>query len=270
MNRILVTGAAGIVGQAVRPELARVHEHLVLSDLRTIDDLAANESFEQGDLGDLEFLKSVAANVDAIVHLGGLVGAHYTFHEVMRPNLIGAHNIFEAARQAGITRVVYASSAHCVGFMKRGSAIDHTSPPRPNGEYAVSKVFGESLASYYADKFGMNILAIRIGYVGVDLSKERRLRTWVSARDLVQLIEIGLSQDVGFEITYGVSDNPEPFFDNSNAFRLGYRPQDRSVNFVSDTSVLSQEPDLRTLEDGVVGGGFAADGFAGDLDRILG
>jgi len=92
----------------------------------------------------------------------------------------------------------------------------------------------------------------------------------VSARDLVQLIEIGLSQDVGFEITYGVSDNPEPFFDNSNAFRLGYRPQDRSVDFVSDTSVLSQEPDLRTLEDGVVGGGFAADGFAGDLDRILG
>jgi uronate dehydrogenase len=131
-------------------------------------------------------------------------------------------------------------------------------------------MYGEMAASYYADNFNLNVLAIRIGYVGDDLSKERRLRTWVSARDLVQLIEIGLRNDVGFEIVYGVSDNPDPFFDNRNARRLGYRPQDNAADFVTDRSLLNASPDLTTIEEGVVGGGFAAAGFAGDVRRILG
>lgn len=269
MGTVLLTGAAGMVGRTVRPGLAANHERILLSDQHPIDDLGENESFIQGDLADLAFLKRAADGVEGIVHLGGLVGAEYTFDEVLKPNIVGTHNVFEAARINGISRVVYASSAHCVGFIRRGEHIDHETFPRPNGEYAVSKVFGEMEGSYYADKFGLNVLAIRIGYVGDDLSKERRLRTWVSARDLVQLIEIGLNNDVGFEVTYGVSDNPEPFFDNSNAIRLGYQPRDRSVDFVKDPAVLDQEPDLSTIEEGVVGGGFAAAGFAGDPARIL-
>jgi len=269
MKTILLTGAGGIVGRAIRPGLARHHEQIVVSDIEELSDLGEGERFEKGDLGDLEFLLKVTKEVDGIVHLGGLVGADYTFDEVLKPNIVGAHNVLEAARINGISRVVYASSAHVVGFMKRGEQIDHESFPRPNGQYAVSKALGEMEASYYADKFGLNVLAIRIGYVGDDLGKERRLRTWVSARDLVQLIEIGLNKDVGFEVVYGVSENPEPFFDNSNAFRLGYQPQDRSVDFVKDPAVLEQRPDLSLIEDGVVGGGFAAAGFAGDPKRIL-
>ena len=270
MKPILLTGAAGIVGRALRPELAKAHDHVVLTDLRELTDLAPNESFVQGDLADLDFVRTVTREVAGIVHLGGLVGADYSFDEVLKPNIIGVHNVFEAARENGISRVVYASSAHCVGFIKRGHHIDEKTLPRPNGEYAVSKVYGEMAASYYADNFNLNILAVRIGYVGDDLSKERRLRTWVSARDLAQLIEIGLNNDLGFEIVYGVSDNPEPFFDNANAFRLGYRPQDSAADFVTDQSVLQQRPDLSTIEGGVVGGGFAASGLAGDPGRILG
>lgn len=270
MKPILLTGAAGIVGRAIRPELARTRTRIVLTDLREIADLTANESFAKGDLADLDFVRSVTKNVAGIVHLGGLVGADYTFDEVLRPNIIGAHNVFEAARENGVSRIVYASSAHCVGFIKRGRHIDDRTFPRPNGEYAVSKVFGEMAASYYADNFNLNILAIRIGYVGDDLSKERRLRTWTSARDLTQLIELGLNNDVGFEIVYGVSDNPDPFFDNSNAFRLGYRPRDNAADLVTDRSVLAERPDLDSIEGGVVGGGFAAAGFAGDSARIVG
>ncbi|MGB0579208.1 MAG: NAD-dependent epimerase/dehydratase family protein [Limisphaerales bacterium] len=269
MKTILLTGALGIVGRAIRPELAHYHDRIVVSDIQELAELGEKEEFEQGDLGDSDFLIRVTKEVDGIVHLGGLVGADYTFDELLKPNIEGAHNVFEAARVNGISRVVYASSAHVVGFKKRGEQIDHESFPRPNGEYAVSKALGEMEASFYADKFGLKVMAIRIGYVGDDLSKERRLRTWVSARDLVQLIEIGLNQDVGFEVVYGVSDNPEPFFDNANAFRLGYQPQDRSVDFVKDPAVLEQRPDLSSIEEGLVGGGFAAAGFEGDPKRIL-
>ena len=269
MKTILLTGAAGIVGRAIRPELSRHHEHILLSDIQPIENLGEKESFEAGDLANLAYLERVSAKVDAIIHLGGLVGAHPTFEEVLSPNIIGTHNVFEAARRNGVSRVVYASSAHCVGFIKRGEHIDHQTFPRPNGNYAVSKAFGEMEASCYVDKFDLSILCIRIGYVGDDLSKERRLRTWVSPRDLVQLIEIGLNNDLGFEITYGISHNSEPVFDNANAFHLGYQPKDNAIDFVTDKSVLDQKPDLQSIEEGLVGGGFAAAGFVGDPQRIL-
>jgi uronate dehydrogenase len=269
MNTILLTGAAGIVGTLLRPFLAKRYPKILLTDIAELSDPAANESFEQGDITDLEFVKALTKNADGIIHLAGKVGPNFTLEEVLGPNIVGTNNVFEAARTNGISRVVYASSAHCVGFIKRGEHIDHRTFPRPNGEYAVSKAFGEMAASHYADKFGLNILTIRIGYVGNGLDKERRIRNWVSPRDLVQLIEIGLNNDLGFEITYGISDNPDPFFDNANAFRLGYQPQDNAVDFVTDPSVLDQKPDLTTIEEGVVGGGFAAAGFAGDPNRIL-
>jgi uronate dehydrogenase len=269
MKRILITGAAGIVGRAIRPQLAQ-DNLLLLTDLADPGPLAPEETHVAGDLADPDFVLSVTRNVAGIVHLGGLVGPDYTFEEVLGPNIVGTHNVLEAARRNGVPRVVYASSAHCVGFYRRGTHLDHATFPRPNGEYAVSKAYGEMAASYYADNFGLHVLAIRIGYVGDDLSKERRLRTWVSPRDLAQLVRIGLTRDVGFEIVYGISNNPAPFFDNSNAARLGYRPLDNAADRVTDPSLLGAVPNLDSIEDGVVGGGFAAAGFAGDPGRILG
>ena len=72
------------------------------------------------------------------------------------------------------------------------------------------------------------------------------------------MIEIGLTTpDLGFEIVYGVSENPDPFFDNANAARLGYRPQDRAVKHLADPSLISQKPDTTTAEGTFVGGHFA-------------
>jgi uronate dehydrogenase len=269
-SRILLTGAAGIVGTALRPILRTQYESLLLTDIAAITDLADNERFQQADLQNLGALEALCSQVDAIVHLGGMVGAAYGFEDVLGPNIIGAHNVFEAARRQGVKRVVYASSHHVVGFAPRGSHLDHLSPPRPNGEYALSKAFGEAAASYYADKFGLEVLTIRIGYIGDDLSKERRLHTWVSARDLAQLIRIGLTHpDIHHEIVYGVSEVPEPFFDNQNATRLGYQPQDRAIDQVKSTNVLSHQPDIHSIEEGVVGGGFASCGFAGNPNKVF-
>jgi uronate dehydrogenase len=269
-SRILLTGAAGIVGTALRPILRTRHENVLLTDLVEIADLADNERFHRADLQDMASLEALCGQVDAIVHLGGMVGAAYRFEDVLGPNIIGTHHVFEAALRQGVKRVVYASSHHVVGFAPRGSHLDHRTAPRPNGEYALSKAYGEAAASFYADKFGLEILTIRIGYIGNDVSKERRLHTWVSARDLAQLIHIGLTHpDIHHEIVYGVSEVPEPFFDNQNATRLGYVPQDRALDHVTTPAVLSHRPDLRSIEDGVVGGGFASFGFAGDPAKVL-
>jgi len=268
--RILLTGAAGIVGTALRPILRTRHDSLLLTDIVEITDLADNERFHQADLQDLGSLENLCSQVDAIIHLGGMVGADYRFEDVLGPNIVGTHNLFEAAVRQGVKRVIYASSHHVVGFAPRGSFLDHRTAPRPNGEYALSKAFGEAAASYYADNFSLEILTIRIGYIGDDISKERRLHTWVSARDLANLIHIGLTHpDLHHEIVYGVSEVPEPFFDNQNATRLGYMPQDRAFDHVKTPALLTYQPDLTSIEEGVVGGGFAKAGFAGDPARVL-
>jgi uronate dehydrogenase len=269
-SRILLTGAAGIVGNALRPILRTRHDSVLLTDITEIRDLATNERFHQADLQDLGCLEKLCCQVDAIIHLGGMVGAHYRFEDVLGPNIVGTHHLFEAAVRQGVRRVIFASSHHVIGFAPRGSFLDHRTAPRPNGEYALSKAFGEAAASYYADNFGLEILSIRIGYIGDDISKERRLHTWVSARDLAQLIHIGLTHpDIRHEIVYGVSEVPAPFFDNQNATRLGYVPQDRSIDHMKSPDLLQYQPDLTTIEEGVVGGGFARAGFAGDPAKVL-
>lgn len=269
-STLLVTGAAGIVGTALRPHLRERFGQLVLTDRDPVPDLHEGEARVTGDLEDLAFLLDACRGVDAILHLGGLVGADYTFDEILGPNIVGTHNVFEAAVRNGIRRIVYASSHHVVGFVPRGMPIDHRTAPRPNGEYGLSKAYGEAAASYFVDNFDREILSIRIGYVGEEVGTERRLHTWISARDLAQLIEIGLTHpDIRHEIVYGVSEVPDPFFDNGNAVRLGYRPLDRAIDRVVDESILEQKPDLGTIEEGVVGGGFARAGFQGTPEHVF-
>jgi len=262
MANLLLTGAAGIVGSAIRPLLAARHDSIVLTDLKPVTGLAANETFVAGDIADLELVKSVTAGVDAIIHLAGMVGPDYTFDEVLGPNIVGTYNIFAAAKAAGIKRVINASSHHAVGFHRRGDYVDHETAPRPDSHYGLSKAFGESTAAFFADKYGIQTLSIRIGFVGDKVVDERRLHTWISARDLVQLIDIGLSApDLGHQIVYGVSDNPDSFFDNTNAERLGYQPQDRSLDHLAHPDLATAKPDLTSPVGTHIGGHFAASEF---------
>jgi uronate dehydrogenase len=270
VKTILLTGAAGIVGSLTRPLLADRYHKLVLTDIADVTGLAENETFLQGDIVDPDFVVRATGDVDGVVHLAGRVGPDYTFDEVLTANIIGTHNVFAAARKHGISHVVYASSHHAVGFWRRDVCIDETATPRPDSQYGLSKAFGESVASYYSDKFGIHVLAIRIGFSAEQVIDERRLHTWISPRDLVQLIDIGLNTpDLGFEVVYGVSDNPDPFFDNANAQRLGYRPQDRAVDHLADPSILRQHPDPATVDGATVGGPFSLLGYVGDPRRVL-
>jgi len=258
MKHILLTGASGLVGTALRPWLAKTYDRVHLTDRQPLPSPpAANETFTQGDITELSFVSRLLDGVDGIAHLAGLVGAKYTYHDVLGPNFTGTYNIYEAARLAGISRVVYASSHHAVGFHPRGTPIDHTTAPRPDGYYGLSKAFGEATGSYFADAYGLHVLAIRIGYVGENVVNERRLHTWISARDLAQLIHLGLTApDLGYQVVYGISENPDPFFDNANATRLGYRPQDRALDHLADPALSEAKPDETSLEGRLIGGQF--------------
>jgi uronate dehydrogenase len=236
---------------------AERYDHVVLSDISPIYDLSPHETFVQLDVSDAQATLAEIRGVNGIVHLAGLVGPDFRFREVLEPNIVGTYHVLEAARANGISQVVVASSHHAVGFYGRADRIDHLAAPRPDSFYGVSKACGEALARYYADKHGLNVLTIRIGFVGKQAIDERRVHTWISPRDLAQLIDIGLNRpDLGYELVYGVSRNPGPFFDNTNAQRLGYRPQDCAEDHVVDPALLSESVNPDLPEQRCVGGHF--------------
>ena len=269
--RVLLTGASGSVGKQLRPLLARTYKEVLLTSRSAIGDLEANERHQAGDISDAEFVNTLVSQVDGVIHLAGAVGPDFTFAEVMGPNVIGTYNVFQSAYRFGVRQIIYASSHHAVGFLARGAHIDSHTPARADSYYGVSKAFGEVLASYFADKFGLNIMAIRIGYVGESAIDERRMRTWCSPRDLAQLIHIGLSTaDLGYRLVYGVSDNPGAFFDNSEAVKLGFVPRDSSLDNLANPELRNSLPDPSSPDDLFVGGYFASRGLMEDaLLRLL-
>jgi uronate dehydrogenase len=233
MKTLLITGAAGDIGTHLRRELAGVYK-LHLSDIRPIAKLAPGETFERADIAALTEMLRVTAGVDAILHLGG-VSAEADWDSILPANIVGVYNVFEAARRNGVKRVLFATSNHAVGFYRRDQVIDHRVYPRPDSRYGLSKAFGEQVASLYADKYGVEALCIRIGNLNPAPVDKRRLSIWISPRDLAQLVRIGVDHpDIRFEIVYGVSGNRRSWYDNANATRLGYRPQDDSEPYAAE------------------------------------
>ena len=241
MKTLLITGAAGRIGSFVRPEL-RAKYALRLSDIQPIRDLAPNESFMKADLTKMADMLRVTKGVDAVLHLGGQSG-EADWDPILQANIVGFYNTLEAARRNGVRRFLVATSNHAVGFYRCDQTIDHRVYPKPDSRYGVSKVFNEALASLYADRYGMEMFCMRIGNVNRAPIDRRRLAIWISGRDMAQLVTIGIEHPgLQFEIVYGISNNPRAWFDNSNAFRMGYRPQDSSESHAEDILRMSAPP----------------------------
>jgi len=252
MKTILMTGAAGRIGSFLRAELAGKYR-LRLSDLKPIRNLSAGETTVRADIAKLSDMLRATKGVDAVVHFGGQSGEHDWDH-ILKANIIGFHNTLEAARRNGVKRFLVATSNHAVGFYRCDQTIDHRVYPKPDSRYGVSKVFNEALASLYADRYGMQMFCMRIGNVNHSPIDRRRLALWISARDMAQLVTIGIEQpDLHFEVVYGVSDNVRSWYDNSNAYRLGYRPQDRSERYAKQ--ILKRDGPPGTAPEDIYQGG---------------
>jgi len=267
MDRVLITGAAGGIGRMIRPLLRGVYPVIRLSDIAEIDP-EAGEEFMPADLAEMTAVERICAGVDGVIHLGAS-SVEDRWEPILENNIVGCYNLFEAARRQGVRRVVFATTNHVVGFYRRQRTIDHTVMPRPDSRYGVSKAFGEALGRMYADKYGLRALNIRIGNVDQRPVDRRRLSIWISPRDLVQLMRIGLEHpDLHFEVVYGISDNARAWYDNGNAFRLGYAPADRAEDHAKEAT----EADLALAPDPIgeqfQGGGFCTMEFTGDVRRI--
>ncbi len=163
------------------------------------------------------------------------MSAEAEWEPILQANIVGCYNVPEVARRNGVKCVLFATSNHAVGFFRRDETIDHTVYPRPDSRYGLSKVFGEQVASLYADKYGLEVFCMRIGKLNPKPVDKRRLSIWLSPRDLAQLVRIGVEHpDIRFEIVYGASGNQRSWYDNANAHRLGYRPQDDSERYAQE------------------------------------
>ncbi len=212
--------------------------------------------------------------IDAIVHLAATSAVDSAWPAVLESNLIGTYNVFEAARRAGVPRVVFASSNHAIGTYELEGApalyeldddrvYDHTVEIRPDSLYGVSKVYGEALGRHYVDQHGLSVVCLRIGgtrdpsdpshpnQLWADMSDRRpetlalrrRMRAvWLSERDCVQLIEKSLLTDERWVLVYGISNNPRRFWDIEHARNvLGYQPQDSAPALIGDEDESSSE-----------------------------
>ncbi|MFW0756257.1 NAD-dependent epimerase/dehydratase family protein [Pseudomonas sp. H11T01] len=234
MQTILITGAAGIVGKALRP-LLREHYALRLFDRLPITDLVENESAFCGDLTRTADILEAVEGVDGVLHLACAHGIDIHFESTLNSNYNATLQLLEAAQKSGVKRFIFASSHHVLGQYRTDAAesFDDLSAA-PDSYYALSKVFGEGACATYAQRYDMAICAIRIGNADPLVSDARRLRLWVSARDLAQLVCIGMEhQQIRYEVIYGVSESPRPFFKNTRARELGYRPLDNARDFIA-------------------------------------
>jgi len=265
--KILLTGAAGGVGTRLRKLLPPVYPDLVLSDLATPPELSPTETFIKADLADLAQVRSIVAGVDGIIHLGGF-SVEGPWETILDANIKGTYNLFEAAREAGVKRIVFASSNHVMGFHPRSTTVGIHDTIRPDTRYGVSKAFGEALGAYYAFKHGIGVLSIRIGNVGEQPLDERRLAIWLKTEDLVSLCRIGLEREgLVYEVVYGMSDNRRAWWDNSHARALGYAPEGRSEDYAPGI-LAARKPSGDPVADYFQGGPFCSDEFTADLDTI--
>ncbi|MGK5052567.1 NAD-dependent epimerase/dehydratase family protein [Janthinobacterium sp. RB2P8] len=231
--RILVTGAAGIIGTAF---WKRRHGQfsLRLADLHTDGLASAPCPSLPLDVSDYAACLAACAGIDVVLHLAGVPHASADFDaQLLQPNIIGAHNIFRAAQAQGVKRVVFASSAQAIEGYPLDMQVHEHMPARPANMYGASKAFGEGVASAFAHQHGMTAIAVRIANVARfapgQQHSARDIAAFISERDVVQLLARCVAADVpaGYHVVHGVSDNRYKRLSIEATRQLvGYAPQD--------------------------------------------
>ena len=268
-KRVLVLGAAGKIGRALREGLRGRYRLMRLADIVPQAPAEPGEDCVDAELTDMAALAKAMDGIDCVVHLAGVSVEpdERQWEQVLPANIVGTHNVFEAARQAGVSRVVYASSHHAIGFYRREDTIPAGVAPRPDSFYGVSKVFGEAIGRLYADKFGLSAVSLRIGAYRPEPTEPRHLSVWISPRDMVELIRCSIeAPSIHYCVAYGISANDRSFWDNREAAALGYAPRDNAEDFAA--RILAAAPAEDPAAAPFHGGWYCAMDFAGDISAI--
>lgn len=229
---VAVTGAAGRIGSVFCSGLAREDFRLRALDIVPMAAPAPDDEVRHVDLRDPAAARDALQGVEAIVHLAAQP-AESTFDEIQRSNVLTTYNVYEAARHLDVRRVVFASSVHVSGFYPWGRTTAPSEPPRPDTYYALSKLYGEGLGSMYADRYGLEVVNLRIVGFSTDPTDPAFLWGWLSPADTVRLVTAALTAPSVHVVTcYGLSRNTRRFYTEDGWAELGYDPQDDAEQFV--------------------------------------
>ena len=237
-DRILITGAAGAIGTAVRNGLRADWRHLRLVDIRPVSGLTNpmsgltnNEEAIVADVADHPAMEAAMRDVRAVVHLAGVLG-DYDLETLFRVNARGLFDVFESARLAGAERIVFASSNHAFGCYPITEPVSPALPPRPDSLYGVFKVLGETMLQNYYDRHDIRSVSLRIGTHRTEPIDQRSLATWLSPGDVARLVEASLRHpDPGCLIVNGYSNNTRLKTHDPKWDFLGYQPRDNAEDY---------------------------------------
>ena len=265
-NKVLVTGASGHLGGMLFRSLANLgYKKIIGTDIKK-KNIQKNQKFILADLKNIKATIKMTRGIYAIVHFGA-IPVEDTQPNILHNNIIGTYNLFEAARINKVKRIIFASSNHAIGFHRRKLKLNQHSNQRPDSHYGLSKAFGEQLSRFYADKFNIKSMCIRIGSCLKKPEDRRHLSTWISYGDLTQLVDIGIKNKIiHHEIVYGVSRNKKSWWNNSRAYQLGYKPGDSADKF--DISLLSKNEYKDKMALLFQGGVFTSANFKGKIKSI--
>ncbi|MFE3523761.1 NAD-dependent epimerase/dehydratase family protein [Streptomyces sp. NPDC059161] len=257
---VLLTGAAGGLGTLMRGLLPAYGYELRLLDMLPVP---GEPDAITADLADRAALREAVRGVDAVLHLAG-ISLEASFDKIVRANIEGTYNLYEAAREEGVRRIVFASSNHAVGFTPRPQGTDPLIPVatahRPDTFYGLSKAFGEDLAQLYWDKHGLETVSVRIGSCFAEPTSVRMLSIWLSPGDGARLFHAALTAEhVGHTVVYGSSANSRLWWDLSSARALGYEPRDDSEPYAAKLLAEQGELDPENPDQTLLGGHFATD-----------
>jgi uronate dehydrogenase len=240
-KKVLINGATGRIGGILAHYLKDRYD-LRLSGRRPVEGFDDSESVI-AEIADYDQVLASVRGVDAVIHMAANPSVdpeptREVFADIRDRNLQGTYNVYEACRQAGVGKIVFASTNHVVGMYEKDRYANVTTKMdiRPDSLYGASKAFGEALGRMYSDRYGISIICLRIGNVGPDYPPKkwsrRLLSAWFSHPDCAQLHALAIETDLRYGIFYGVSGNHRRFWDISDAQELlGYKPQDDSERY---------------------------------------
>ena len=265
-KKVLVTGVSGHLGGMLFNSLSTIgYKNLIGTDLKK-KNIKKNQKFILADLKNFKTTVRMTKDVYAIVHFGA-IPIEDTQQNILQNNIIGTYNLFEAARINKVKRIVFASSNHAIGFHRRKTKLNELSMQRPDSHYGLSKAFGENISRFYADKFNIRSMCIRIGSCLKEPEDRRHLSTWISYGDLSHLVDIGIKHKlIHHEIVYGASKNRKSWWNNSRAYKLGYKPRDSADRFNFNSLSKNEYKDKMALL--FQGGVFTSANFKGNIKNI--
>jgi uronate dehydrogenase len=229
----------------MRPRMIRPGRTLRLLDLREMEPAAESErvEFVTGTVTDMAAMEEACRDVDAVIHLAGH-NIERRWEDIAEVNIGGTYTVFEAARRRQVPRLIFASSTHAAGYTPFAEAdLPDRTYPRPDTNYGVGKVAGEAIGSLYADRYGMDVICVRLGVTYANPGRPELLDRWLSHDDCARLFEACLAApNSGYRIVWGVSANTRRRVSLDGARGLGYEPHDDSELMAADMIAEHGEP----------------------------